>query len=228
MKTTLSILLCLYALTLSGQNQKATVILKSGDTLYLEKFVQEEYLISGVQEGTNKPRKVAMAAIASIMEGCNYEKNEVDDMTGQFVKISKEEKLGGAAMGLVYRSLELHVSSISISKDQDTLFSLKFRIKNTSIFSMDAGAKVLIKCSNDKVYELNNLEGKIASCVYSSPNFSIWEIIITTPLSKEMLNTLSSCPVTKIRVYFNDGYDEVEIKDKNQNILMKVLSCINS
>lgn len=219
MKQIFSLLLIVCSFQLAGQNQTASVILKSGDTLHLQKFVQEEHLISGVEIGTNKPRKVAMAAILSIIEGCNYERNEVDDMTGASVKKSKQEKLGGFA---AWGGVELHVASIKV----DTTQSLIFTIQYPKIFSMNPGAKVLIKCNDEKVYEVNNLKYMIAD-----PNpivKGLWDGEILTTLPVEVLTALTSCPVTKVRLYFNDGYVELEVKDKNQTNLMKVLRCITS
>lgn len=219
MKQIFSLLLIVCSFQLAGQNQTASVILKSGDTLHLQKFVQEEHLISGIEIGTNKPRKVAMAAVVSIIEGCNFAKNEIDDMTGAIVKQSKQEKLGGFA---AWGGIEIYVASLSV----DTAKSLIFTIQYPKIFSMNPGAKVLIKCSDEKVYEVNNLKYMIAD---PSPIIKgLWNGEIITPLPPEILTALSSCPVTKVRLYFNDGYTELEIKDKNQTNLMKVLGCITS
>lgn len=223
MKQIFSLLLIVCSFQLAGQNQHATVILNTGDTLYLEKFVQEQYFVTGIEKGTNKPRKISNSIVTVVIEGCKYERNEVDDMTGHFIQISQEEKLGGGIM-----NLELFVSSFGISKDKDTLHSLKFRVRYPKVFSIDADAKILIKCTDGKVYELLNLEYVIANCVYNSQYYNTWEGRITTPLTKELLTTLASNPVTKVRLYLNDGYVELDVKDKNQNNLMKVLRCMTS
>lgn len=207
---------------LMAQNTTATVILKTGDTLDLINFSKDETYITGTIEKTNRFIKVANTVVISIVEGCNYEQNEIDDMTGQRIKHSKWISLTNLLGSVLKSTPHLQVASRQVD---DQRF-LKFRLNYSSIFSMDAGAKILIKCQNEKIYELINLQYVIADGVALSQYSSTWSAEIKTSVNQDVLKELSSCVVNKIRLYLSKGYLDIEVSPAYNTNLQSVLKCI--
>jgi hypothetical protein len=216
------LILTLTIFNLIGQNTTATVILKTGDTLDLVNFSKDETYITGTIEKTNRFIKVANTVVISIVEGCNYEQNEIDDMTGQRIKRSKSISLTNYLGSVLKLSAHLQVASLQVNNQR----FLKFKLNDSSIFSMDAGAKILIKCQNEKIYELINLQYLIADGTYVSQYSSNWSAEITTSIDQDVLKELSSCIVTKIRFYLNKGYLDIEVSPSLSTNLQSVLKCI--
>jgi hypothetical protein len=215
MRAVLNLMLLCVSGYLAAQHQTATVILKSGDTIYLQQVVQDDYIISGKDIKANKPRKIALAVVDQIINGCAYEKDEIDDMTGQAVRITKLEKIGGNAG---FAGIELHIAGHKTNE----LTALKMLITYPEIFSLEKDAKILIKCDDNNVHELNNLEYTIARRSSSS----LWNGQITLPLSEDMISILSACKATKIRLYLNSGYVELDIKENKQQVISRVVACV--
>ena len=216
------LILTLTIFNLIGQNTTATVILKTGDTLDLVNFSKDETYITGTIENTNRFIKVANTVVISIVEGCNYEQNEIDDMTGQRIKRSKSISLTNYLGSVLKLSAHLQVATLQVNNQR----FLKFKLNDSSIFSMDAGAKILIKCQNEKIYELINLQYLIADGTYVSQYSSNWSAEITTSIDQDVLKELSSCIVTKIRFYLNKGYLDIEVSPSLSTNLQSVLKCI--
>jgi hypothetical protein len=209
------ILLCFFPLIINAQNQTTTVILTTGDTLFLEKVVQDENTISGYDIRANKPRRMPLSVVSQFIEACAFEKDEIDDMTGRRIRLTKPERIGGNA---AFAGMQIQVRGFRV----DDLYSLKFFIIYPGVFSMDKGAKVLLKCADEKVHELNTLEYVMARHTGSN----IWTGEITMPLAGEKMDTLENCKLTKVRLYFNRGYVDLEVKDKKQDGVSRVVRCL--
>lgn len=212
--------------SLFGQSKTYSVILTWGDTVTFKDFSEDSYSVFGTEISTGKVKKITKSAIVKVIEGpipvgeCEYVKNEIDDMTGHLVKRSQKVLLTNFGAGLM--GIYLYVSSSQVNEERFLIFELH----SGSIFSIDSGAKVLVKCQDEKVHELVNLEYVIANGQYKNQYSSDWSAEIVSPLTPEMLKTLLSCGVVKIRFYLNKGFLDVEVAPKSVNKLITVLKCV--
>jgi len=149
---------------------------------------------------------------------CEYERDEIDDMTGDKVVETTSElilnKFGGTSIS---------VSATMVVSNSDTIRFLTFTFTAWSIFSMDEDNKILIKLENGEIIELKNAEYLIAE----TGSFETWEADIDAFLTYENFIKLSKNPIVKIRFYFNDGYVEEEIRSsQRQRQLSYLLWCL--
>lgn len=147
---------------------------------------------------------------------CNFKKNEVDDMTGLKVLVTKERRLRIA----LYKSLTVKGRKVN------NTYMLHFLPTAGSIFSMDPGARVLIKTREEnKVYEIHSNEYELSTGIHSS-GFSVYSSEIQSTVDYSIINALSKETVNKIRFYFNDGYVDYPINHEGAKKLKSICRCL--
>ena len=181
----------------------------------------KEYKVTILERGdkeikvrTDKGAEVTILRenILSIEEGCKYKRNEVDDMTGEVVLITTEQLLVNR---FGFGSLSVKGYFVSGTK------TLAINIGLLELFSIPENSKILIKAGDD-VYEFINPSFQIADKQLTGG----YDVSLELPLKDYHIEALLDNPVTKVRVYSNQGQINFDIKEKNQMKIAKVLNCI--
>lgn len=154
---------------------------------------------------------------------CEYERNEVDDMTGKHVVRMKERKL--------YSKLKMHGPEsvkAKVSYIDGSVFLSITSYLQSDVYSIREGKTVIIKFVDGEILELENYNTEVAD--YKKLGLSgastQWYASHKIILSDVLMKKLEEKPIQKIRLYSTDGYNEFDIKKQNGTELMYQCSCI--
>ena len=193
---------------------EATIVLKGN----------KEYKVTILERGdkeikvrTDKGAEVTILRenILSIEEGCKFSVNKIDDMTGESVRITKEE--------LISNTFGKGTLSVRATTTEGRpVLSLNLSLHD--IFSISQGNKILLKTTDDEIHEFTNPTYTMAS--QQIAGLGPWDANIFLFLKDYHLQPFIDLGVTKIRIYIDQGYKEFDIKEKNQMKIARVLNCI--
>jgi len=113
----------------------------------------------------------------------------------------------------------LQVSVTKYMDKKDTMISISFLSKSLYVTSTDKDSEIMIKLKSGKIIKLKN-EGSY-DIVSSSDFFTMY-----SSLSEEDITVLTSEPVEKIRLSTSDSNIDIEIDEKNQGMIKKLVLLI--
>lgn len=150
---------------------------------------------------------------------CKYDKNEVDEFTGQTIIETKYKNVIPHTLGYGW-AVELK----AISKDDYKY--LRAHISNKGYFSIDKGGYFKIKTDSGSIVELkfNNLD--IADSRNYGDSQARSDAYANLLLTESDYHILKTEKIDKIRFLTNDGYVEKEIKNRNKDEIIDLLKCI--
>lgn len=138
---------------------------------------------------------------------CKFSKNEIDDMTGEKVVISKS-----IMMCIEFMGMGLNITPKQIN---DKYF-LSFSFDYPRSFRMDPGDKIIIKLENNDLINLK-VNNRVDSEGYEIPTggygtTTSYKGTTDVEVTKEILDKLSDQKVSKLRIYFSDGFNTIHTK----------------
>ena len=156
--------------------------------------------------------------IISYSQKCDYEKNEIDDMTDKREVIMKFERLT--------KSLVLTHQMVSCKKVEG-LLGIRFRRTDTSSsFAIDNDDKIIIKFSDNEKITLLNTKSSVSERVDIPKSISYWYADYLVLPTQEELDHLRTKSIEKIRFYFSNEYHDLEVAKKRKNVLSDQIKCI--
>lgn len=159
----------------------------------------------------NRLFKLSICTISFVFS-CGYEtitleNNSIDEFTGDAIKQTSWFTLGMTAFSEQY---------CRFSKVNDREF-MEIKCLGSSVGSVNKGEKTLVKFEDGQIVEIHNLEFAIMSVGQGSIGLvgsNALGIHLVFRIDEQMANKLKTQAVTKIRVYSNDGYYEIEPNDE--------------
>ena len=146
---------------------------------------------------------------------CHYETDKVDKFSGNKVLATKYERILKGDGRVVDCAARLNGDYKSLS----------FKYTSFSICSTNEGNKLLFLLSDNSQDTLICGKYSVAEPVPGSYP-TIWTIYVTYTLNNNSIEKLSTSKITDIKFYTNDGYVEMELKEKNQSKIAELISCI--
>ena len=196
--------------------QEVKIIMKNGATkkaiLLGEK--NDVYSFKDIEKGNKF--KIPRNNIQALVEGCKYEKNQVDDMTGDKVKSSTWKTLYN-----LFTKLSVQTSQVNDYK------YLNIKIIDGSIFTIPAEATIIFKDKSGQTYQLKTINemGEVAEG-YIIAGQTAYTATISMTLDEATIKGLAENNLSKVRIYYRDGYKDYEIKPGKVGQLMAVMSCL--
>lgn len=145
-------------------------------------------------------------------------KNEIDEFTGDKLKVSSWEKL--AFTGTMNSYVRI--------KKVNSNFILSFRFITTNkTYSIDVGEVLLLKLKDNQILKLKNNSFQVSSIGGGSVGISgsnIFGIQINCIVENETLRKLNDNLIVKMRIYQSNGYIEEDVKKKRGENFNKLLN----
>lgn len=155
-------------------------------------------------------------------QDCNYFKNEVDEFTGKKRMYTNLQTIINKHEDGKTHMICLSLNNINGAKFvKFVMFKRHSSSRNTYCFNK--GSKLLIKLKNNEVIELRYI-GDV-DCAESDYNYSQYGSYTDYTISgnfyldKESIIELNRAPINKFRVYFTDGYVDLEVEGDIKNKL---------
>lgn len=149
-------------------------------------------------------------------------KNEIDEFTGKQLK-----KTEWASLTAGLQSIELKQSLVKV----DSSYAINIKLmEHDKYYSISKGNEFMLKLESGEIITLNCDSSK-TSCLgcgatgfvgSQAPGLNIY-----FPFTKEQLKIMQNSPVSKIRIYLNEGYQEFVIKEKSSKKFSEALKAIN-
>jgi hypothetical protein len=149
---------------------------------------------------------MSISFIGYSQTNCKFTKNEIDDMTGEKVVISKS-----FIMCVEFMGLGLHLTPKQINDK----YILNFSFTYPRSFSMSESDKIILKLENDELITLStnkNFNSEGEEIFTGSGYTTLYGGNIDIEITKEQLEKLSVNKLSKLRIYFSEGFDSVHNK----------------
>lgn len=163
---------------------------------------------------TNKIMKKIILGLAllsmsiSFSQNCKYKTNEVDEFTKN--KILETE----------FEWISPNIGS-SFKKVNEKK-ALRLQINSSSVFSVREGSNVMFLTDKEDPITLVFSETNISKISTLTSFYSINYLILSDENQARLLNE----KITKIRIYYSDGYVDTDIKEKKVMKFKELLKCI--
>ena len=146
---------------------------------------------------------------------CEYQVNEVDKFTGNQKKITQWEKV------IAKMSFTMVVTGKELDGDKYFMFDAY----TAGIFAMNEGNRIIFLDNEDNPYTFTCFKDVIADYT-TVAGVTQWSGRILANYSGD-LNELLDKKMVSLRVYFNDGYIQYDVKSKKlQKGLSEVVKCL--
>jgi hypothetical protein len=149
--------------------------------------------------------------------GQKLQENTTDDFTKKSIKRTSWESL------TAYDGPNAHFR-ISVVGD-DEIFD--FKLMMDKVFAIDEGQTIILKLDNGELVTIKNSAYVITCNGCGAVGFKGSEaegIETSYPLIKEQIEKLKAHKVVKARISTNDGYFDIDVKDK---LAVKLIACLN-
>ena len=163
---------------------------------------------------------LSFIATSAYSQNCYYSKDEVDDMTGNSIIITKSKKIWNKLRARGPERLDVYVMKINNSKS----LSLTLKLIGDP-YSINEEDEVLIKIETGEVLKLINETSEVSDNVRNG-SVTQWAVNYLIMLEDEDIEKLSKFKIDKIRAYTSDGYVDCEISKKRKSIIIDQLKCI--
>lgn len=149
--------------------------------------------------------------------GQEIKKNEIDEFTGDKLKISSWEKLAYTGK----------MNSYVRMKKVNSTFILNFKFITTNkAYSINEGEVLLLKLSDSQIIKLKNSSFETSSIGGGSVGISgsnLFGIKISCHINNETLKKLQNNLIVKMRIYQSNGYIEEDVKKKRAEKFISLL-----
>ncbi len=144
--------------------------------------------------------------------------NSIDEFTKASIKRTSWETV----MGGMSQTYYLRISKI----DSSYFLELKIMMNNT-VFAINKDANLMLKLNNDSLITLKNSDYQITTIgegaigYMGSAGLGLHAIYLG--LNKSTISVLTAAVLSKVRIYFTDGYKDFERKEKKASLIKNAL-----
>ena len=149
-----------------------------------------------------------VTSMISFSQNCKYKINETDEFTKNKILETEFEWISSNIGG-------------SFKKINDKK-ALRLQLNSSSVFSVREGSKVMFLTDKEEPITFIFPETNISKISTMTSFYSINYLM----LSEENQNRLLNEKISKIRIYYSDGYIDTDIKEKKAIKFQELLKCI--
>jgi hypothetical protein len=167
-------------------------------------------------EQQKKDKKRSTRNETLIQSPCQFEKDEIDEFTGEHIIITTPEILQGNIKGNI---LFCRIGKI------DNALALYFEVFKHDIFSMNGGEEILFKLTNDSIITLYNAHDfQVAD--HKLDVLDLWNLSFFSLLDEDMINTLLKYGIKMCRIYTSETFIDFTLQPEHYNNIQKLLKCV--
>lgn len=166
---------------------------------------------------------LSVFSINSFSQKCDFFKNEVDDMTGEYSLITKPY-----AINKKFTSTSFFTFTFSYVNDpkisENTILFVEFAKSGLNSLLTKEGDEFIIKLNNgDKII----VNAEILNTTKFSTVSTVSSARVTNGyyLNDEMLNAIKDTGISKIRMHTSDSYYDSDVSDKDNKKLKDIITC---
>ena len=148
---------------------------------------------------------------------CQYLVNEKDEFTGA----QKLETWGKLIREFTGSNANLILRKI----DNNYYLLLNYNVQYPKAMVIGSDDKLMLKLESDSILNFSPTEITTGNLITLN-GITTTQIKVNYFATKEQIETLSHYPITKVRVYFADGYKEHETKIKNTTEIKLAAICL--
>ena len=163
-----------------------------------------------------------LVSLAVFSQDCRYQKNEIDEFTGDAIKMTGWENLAKKFTNRYYFRYYL------TKMNNDYVITMQLVGSGQSLF-ISKGAKLYLKLQNDEIITFATTEPYETNFETITGNGVTIRVSKVTPKyvpSKEQRTKISTIGLAKIRQETDNGYYEAEVSAKENKKLAQAIDCV--
>lgn len=152
-------------------------------------------------------------AVKLFSQDCNFKVNQKDDFSGAMIKQTDYKLLG----------LKLGISETDVAfKSSDSSYTLILRRSDSGPMVVGTTDKIVFKMDDGSSISIYPLS------IYNSDVISISSFRLESiyGLTKDQMKKLSTNKIVKMRINYNQVYDDMDVKDSRATKVQEIANCI--
>ena len=149
-------------------------------------------------------------------------KDEVDEFTGK--KLKRTDWL---TLDTGFMEMEVRYSLVKV----DSTYAVNIKILDPKVYhSISKGNELMFKLANGEIIQMH-CDNSATSCIGCGSTGFIGSkalgLTLYFPFTDEQFEALKQSPVSKIRLYLNDGYKEIVVTEKRSKKFTETLNLLD-